>query len=97
MHECPECGFVCDCDGDDLWSDLSAKECTCCEMGNAGDVLVLPHMSGATEKHAQAHSAECGGQPAGSGCVCGVGFAAAPSPSEQPAAGAPATPEGRHG
>lgn len=21
MHECPECGEVCDCDGEDLWYD----------------------------------------------------------------------------
>ena len=37
MHECHECGFVCDCDGDDLWSDIAAEACTCCEMGNASD------------------------------------------------------------
>lgn len=21
MHECPECGQACDCDGEDLWHD----------------------------------------------------------------------------
>lgn len=21
MHACPECGMVCDCDGEDLWHD----------------------------------------------------------------------------
>lgn len=21
MHDCPECGLACDCDGEDLWYD----------------------------------------------------------------------------
>lgn len=28
MHECPECGMACDCDGEDLWNDAAAKNCT---------------------------------------------------------------------
>lgn len=30
MHECPACGFSCDCDGDDLWRDFIVPgECAC--------------------------------------------------------------------
>lgn len=28
MHECPECGQVCDCCGDDTWNDLESRVCT---------------------------------------------------------------------
>ena len=28
MHECPECGQACDCDGDDIWNDYAALFCT---------------------------------------------------------------------
>lgn len=32
MHECPACGFACDCDGEDLWNDDNAEDCICnCE------------------------------------------------------------------
>jgi hypothetical protein len=27
MHECPDCGQVCDCDGEDIWNDAAANEC----------------------------------------------------------------------
>ncbi len=27
MHECPECGMVCDCDGEDVWNDAAAETC----------------------------------------------------------------------
>ena len=27
MHECPDCGLACDCDGEDLWNDEAAREC----------------------------------------------------------------------
>lgn len=29
MHECPNCGFACDCDGDDTWNDAAAADCVC--------------------------------------------------------------------
>lgn len=29
MHECPECGQACDCDGDDTWMDTD--DCTHCD------------------------------------------------------------------
>ena len=28
MHECPECGKTCDCDGEDTWRD-DYYECEC--------------------------------------------------------------------
>jgi hypothetical protein len=28
MHDCPECGLVCDCDGEDTWNDAAAQNCT---------------------------------------------------------------------
>lgn len=27
MHECPDCGQVCDCDGEDVWNDAAAWDC----------------------------------------------------------------------
>jgi len=31
-HECPGCGMVCDCDGEDTWNDASQVGCDCpCE------------------------------------------------------------------
>ena len=29
MHECPDCGQVCDCDGENVWSDAGAADCRC--------------------------------------------------------------------
>ena len=29
MHECPNCGYACDCDGEDLWNDAAAGDCEC--------------------------------------------------------------------
>lgn len=29
MHECPGCGMVCDCDGEDTWYESASDECTC--------------------------------------------------------------------
>ena len=32
MHECPICGQICDCDGDDFFHDKSPQYCACdCE------------------------------------------------------------------
>lgn len=32
MHECPFCGQMCDCDGDDLFHSIPPDDCTCdCE------------------------------------------------------------------
>lgn len=43
MHECPACGMVCDCDGEDLWWDFDSQaveECTCeCEEDYEDDGL----------------------------------------------------------
>jgi hypothetical protein len=27
MHECPDCGMVCDCIGDDTWNDAESWQC----------------------------------------------------------------------
>jgi hypothetical protein len=27
MHECPECGQACDCDGEDVWNDYASLDC----------------------------------------------------------------------
>ncbi len=27
MHECPDCGQVCTCDGDDTWMDSESENC----------------------------------------------------------------------
>jgi len=27
MHECPECGQACDCDGEDVWNEYAGLEC----------------------------------------------------------------------
>jgi len=27
MHECPQCGQTCDCDGEDVWSDYAGRTC----------------------------------------------------------------------
>jgi hypothetical protein len=38
MHECPECGQACDCDGDDLWQDAPAMcRCACDDLDAADD------------------------------------------------------------
>ena len=29
MHECPICGQICDCDGDDFFHDKSPQYCAC--------------------------------------------------------------------
>ncbi len=29
MHECPDCGEACDCDGEDLWWDTPPDDCEC--------------------------------------------------------------------
>lgn len=30
MHECPDCGFACDCDGEDTWfEEYPDCECDC--------------------------------------------------------------------
>jgi hypothetical protein len=26
MHECPECGQACDCDGEDTWNDIGSSD-----------------------------------------------------------------------
>lgn len=31
MHECPDCGQACDCDGEDTWYDFDSPEAMCCE------------------------------------------------------------------
>ena len=40
MHECPECGQACDCDGEDLWHDWDSdevEECICDHEGSGID------------------------------------------------------------
>lgn len=27
MHECPDCGQACDCDGEDVWNDYAGRTC----------------------------------------------------------------------
>jgi hypothetical protein len=27
MHDCPDCGSACDCDGEDTWIDAHSDEC----------------------------------------------------------------------
>ena len=43
MHECPECGQMCDCDGEDIfwdWDTEPAEECThACDPYNEEDSL----------------------------------------------------------
>jgi hypothetical protein len=38
MHECPNCGQACDCDGEDTWYDFDSEEvydCCCdCEFSD---------------------------------------------------------------
>lgn len=30
MHECPDCGYACDCDGEDTWwNDYDECACSC--------------------------------------------------------------------
>lgn len=29
MHECPICGYMCDCDGEDLFYSLPPEDCSC--------------------------------------------------------------------
>ena len=32
MHECPFCGTICDCDGEDLFYSIPPEDCLCeCE------------------------------------------------------------------
>jgi hypothetical protein len=33
MHECPDCGFICDCDCDDLWHAWPEDEVRACRCG----------------------------------------------------------------
>jgi hypothetical protein len=36
MHECPACGYACDCDGEDTWMDSAALDCACpCDLDEA--------------------------------------------------------------
>jgi hypothetical protein len=41
MHECPDCGQVCDCTGDDTWmdceSDTCEHECDPADLEELGD------------------------------------------------------------
>ena len=39
MHECPDCGQACDCDGEDIWNDAAARDCRhyCEEEWDDGD------------------------------------------------------------
>lgn len=36
MHECPECGFYCDCDGEDL-DQPAPRNCSCSHEGSGLD------------------------------------------------------------
>lgn len=27
MHDCPECGQACTCDGEDVWNDAAGDDC----------------------------------------------------------------------
>jgi hypothetical protein len=31
MHECPECGQACDCDGEDTWNNIGSSDWLNCE------------------------------------------------------------------
>lgn len=50
MHECPDCGQACDCDGEDTWFD-EVEECDCdCWRDDEGYVEddyeeVMPNVS----------------------------------------------------
>ena len=33
MHECPECGQACDCDGEDTWHEWDSPEAMECDCG----------------------------------------------------------------
>ena len=40
MHECPDCGQTCDCDGEDVWNDWAGRTCRhACD--DEDDVLYL--------------------------------------------------------
>lgn len=30
MHDCPDCGQACDCDGEDLWHEFDSEEAMDC-------------------------------------------------------------------
>ena len=36
MHECPECGQACDCDGEDTWHEWDSGEAEDCECDHEG-------------------------------------------------------------
>ena len=36
MHECPDCGQACDCDGEDTWFDWDSDEALNCECDHGG-------------------------------------------------------------
>ncbi len=38
MHDCPECGQTCDCDGEDIWNAYAALDCAHdCDEHDDGD------------------------------------------------------------
>lgn len=59
MHECPNCGMACDCDGEDTWLEAPDNcSCECEEFDDEGypeydDDLedICPHCNGTTLSH----------------------------------------------
>lgn len=39
MHDCPDCGMACDCDGEDTWHDWDSQEVSecCCDCFDDGE------------------------------------------------------------
>lgn len=38
MHDCPDCGQACDCDGEDTWIDYESDNCIHdCDPDEEGD------------------------------------------------------------
>ena len=38
MHECPDCGQACDCDGEDTWHEWDSEEAENCSCGCEGEL-----------------------------------------------------------
>jgi hypothetical protein len=56
MHECPDCGSACDCDGEDTWWE-DYPYCICC-LGILDDEYATGENAqpGATEQTTATHS-----------------------------------------
>ena len=52
MHECPDCGQTCDCDGEDVWNDWAGRTCRHACDDEDGDLYLTDAAWSVKDTHA---------------------------------------------